>query len=102
LIELFKLPFFELLELTTPYSLQVRPRRKERGGSKKNKQANSRLATTPTEGISGCEEILHHNANLVEAYKASAKATAKRKLLVFGEAKFAIGEAKLERKRQIL
>jgi hypothetical protein len=101
LIELFKLPFFELLELTTPYSLQVRPRRKERGGSKK-KQANSRLATTPTEGISGCEEILHHNANLVEAYKASAKATAKRKLLVFGEAKFAIGEAKLERKRQIL
>jgi hypothetical protein len=45
---------------------------------------------------------LHHNANLVEAYKASAKAAAKRKLLVFGEAKFVIGEAKLERKRQIL
>ncbi|XP_046633989.1 X-linked retinitis pigmentosa GTPase regulator-like [Daphnia pulicaria] len=49
-----------------------------------------------------CEEILRNNANLVEESKASARTAAKRKLLVLGEAEFAIEEAKLERKRQAL
>jgi hypothetical protein len=49
-----------------------------------------------------CKEILCNNANLVEESKASARTAVKRKLLVLGEAEFAIEEAKLERKRQAL
>lgn len=48
-----------------------------------------------------CEEILCHNLNLVDSYRATAWAAAKRKNLVFDEP-IIQEEARVEHKRQVL
>jgi hypothetical protein len=45
---------------------------------------------------------MRHNANLVEAYKATARAAAKKRFLMFGEIDLIQDEARFERKRQVL
>ncbi len=43
------------------------------------------LPAHPQKELVECDNIMRHNANLVEAYKATARAAAKKRFLVFGE-----------------
>jgi hypothetical protein len=99
LAKLFELPFFELLKLTAPYSLLVHPSREM--AAAKSRQIQD-LPPDLQKELKESEDTLRHHANLVESQKAVAKQAAKRKLLVFQQAKFAVKEAKLERELQAL
>ncbi len=56
----------------------------------------------PQKELVESDNIMRHNANLVEAYKATARAAAKKRFLMFGEIDLLQDEARFERKRQVL
>ncbi len=99
LAKLFELPFFELLKPAAPYFLQVRPSREAAAAKTRLTQD---LPTELQEPLRKCEETLKEHSDLVDSHKAVAKHAAKRKLLIYQEAEFAVKEARLERERQAL
>jgi hypothetical protein len=98
LAKLFELPFFDLLKLTAPYTLQVRQGRE---ASNKNRLTPD-LPEEAQQELRKCEETLKVHSELVDSHKAAVKLAAKRKLLIYSEAEFAEKEAKLERERKAL
>ncbi|EFX71048.1 hypothetical protein DAPPUDRAFT_112149 [Daphnia pulex] len=99
LAKLFELPFSELIKLTAPYSLQVRPSREAAAAKARLTQD---LPPEAQEQLRECEETLKKHADLVDSHKAVAKHATKRKILIFQEAEFAVKEARLEQERQAL
>jgi hypothetical protein len=79
--------FFELLKLTAPYSLLVRPCKEM--AAAKSRQIQD-LPPDLQKELKESEDTLRHHANLVESHKAVAKQATKRKLLVFQQAEFAV------------
>ncbi|EFX71742.1 LOW QUALITY PROTEIN: hypothetical protein DAPPUDRAFT_255437 [Daphnia pulex] len=98
LARLFKLPFFDLLKIPAPYTLQGR-----QGKETANK---TRLAQSlPEEAqreLRECEETLKVHSDIVEAHKAAARVASKRKALIYSEAELTAKETKLEKERQAL
>ncbi|EFX69532.1 hypothetical protein DAPPUDRAFT_113606 [Daphnia pulex] len=84
-----------------PQSLQVRPSERRKEVAKQHRQIQD-LPAHPQKELVECDNIMRHNANLVEAYKATARAAAKKRFLMFGEIDLLQDEARFERKRQVL
>jgi hypothetical protein len=98
LARLFELPFFDLLKLTAPYTLQGRQGRE----AAKKTRLTQDLPEEAQQELRKCEETLKVHSDLVEAHKAAARVAAKRKSLIFSEAELTAKEAKLEKERQAL
>jgi hypothetical protein len=79
----------------------VRPSERRKEVAKQHRQIQD-LPAHPQKELVECDNIMRHNANLVEAYKATARAAAKKRFLVFGEIDLIQDEARFERKRQVL
>ncbi|EFX65486.1 hypothetical protein DAPPUDRAFT_333155 [Daphnia pulex] len=80
LAKLFELPFFELLKLTAPYTLQVRPGREASVAKARHTQD---LLEEAQQELRKCEETLKAHSELVDAHKKAAKLAAKRKFLIY-------------------
>ncbi|EFX75912.1 hypothetical protein DAPPUDRAFT_322879 [Daphnia pulex] len=81
LAKLFDFPFFELLKLTAPYTLQGRPSRE--ASVAKNRLIQD-LPEEAQQELRKFEETLKVHSELVDSHKAAARLAAKRKLLIFG------------------
>lgn len=79
----------------------MRPSERRKEVAKQHRQIQD-LPAHPQKELVECDNIMRHNANLVEAYKATARAAAKKRFLVFGEIDLIQDEARFERKRQVL
>jgi hypothetical protein len=103
LATLFELPFFELLGIPAPHVL-LAPRAAAEGreASSRRKRSLQQLPDHLAKELDEAEEILKINARLVENYKATAKAAAKRKTLVIEEAALLEDERTVASKRQRL
>ena len=86
LARLFELPFFDLLKLTAPYTLQGRQGRE----AAKKTRLTQDLPEEAQQELRKCEETLKVHSDLVEAHKAAARVAAKRKSLIFSEAEHAM------------
>ncbi len=103
LATLFELPFFELLGIPAPHAL-LTPRATADGreAAARKKRNLQWLPDHLQKELDEAEEVLQTNARLVESYKATAKAAAKRKALVIEEAALLDDERSVATKRQRL
>lgn len=103
LATLFELPFFELLQIPAPHAL-LAPRAAAEGreAAARRKRSLQSLPEHLQKELDEAEEVLQTNARLVEGYKATAKAAAKRKALVIEEAALLDDERSVAAKRQRL
>jgi hypothetical protein len=103
LATLFELPFFELLQIPAPHAL-LAPRAAAEGreAAARKKRSLQSLPEHLQKELDEAEGILQANARLVEGFKATAKAAAKRKALVIEEAALLDDERSVAAKRQRL